>query len=126
MNKDIAEYVGRCLTCAKVKAEHQKPSGLLEHPEIPLWKWEQIAMDFITKLPRTSSGHDTIWVIIDRLTKSAHFLPMRETFTMDKLARLYINEIVVRHGVPLSIISDRDSRFTSRESIGKTKSSNGA
>ncbi|KAD4585746.1 hypothetical protein E3N88_23347 [Mikania micrantha] len=96
------------------KVEHQKPSGLLEQPEIPLWKWEQTAMDFITKLPRTSSGQDTIWVIIDRLTKSAHFLPMRETFTMDKLARLYINEIVVRHGVPLSIISDRDSRFTSR------------
>ncbi|KAD7116962.1 hypothetical protein E3N88_04230 [Mikania micrantha] len=114
MKKDIAEYVGQCLTCAKVKAEHQKPSGLLVQPEIPLWKWEQIAMDFITKLPRTSSGHDTIWVIIDRLTKSAHFLPMRETFAMDKLARLYINEIVVRHGVPLSIISDRDSRFTSR------------
>ncbi|KAD2805410.1 hypothetical protein E3N88_38787 [Mikania micrantha] len=114
MKKDIAEYVGRCLTCAKVKAEHQKPSGLLEQPEIPLWKWEQIAMDFVTKLPRTSSGHDTIWVIVDRLTKSAHFLPMRETYTMDKLAKLYIDEIVVRHGVPLSIISDRDSRFTSR------------
>ncbi|KAD2394393.1 hypothetical protein E3N88_41370 [Mikania micrantha] len=114
MKKNIAEYVGRCLTCAKVKTEHQRPSGLLEQPEILLWKWEQIAMDFITKLPRTSSGHDTIWVIIDRLTKSAHFLPMRETFTMDRLARLYINEIVVRHGVPLSIISDRDSRFTSR------------
>ncbi|KAD4584874.1 hypothetical protein E3N88_22475 [Mikania micrantha] len=95
MKKDIAEYVGQCLTCAKVKAEHQRPSGLLEQPEIPLWKWEQIAMDFITKLPRTSSGHDTIWVIIDRLTKSAHFLPMRENFTMDKLARLYINEIVL-------------------------------
>ncbi|KAD7116916.1 hypothetical protein E3N88_04184 [Mikania micrantha] len=99
MKKDMAEYVGRCLTCAKVKAEHQKPSGLLEQPEIPLWKWEKIAMDFITMLPRTSSGHETIWVIIDRLTKSAHFLPMRETFTMDRLARLYINEIVVRHSV---------------------------
>ncbi|KAD6796321.1 hypothetical protein E3N88_07217 [Mikania micrantha] len=114
MKKDIAEYVGRCLTCAKVKAEHQKPSGLLEQPEIPLWKWEQIAMDFITKLPCTSSGHETIWVIIDRLTNSAHLLSMRETFTTDKLAKLYINKIVVRHGVPLSIISDRDSRFTSR------------
>ncbi|KAD2805210.1 hypothetical protein E3N88_38587 [Mikania micrantha] len=71
-------------------------------------------MDFVTKLPRTPSGHDTIWVIVDRLTKSAHFLSMRETYSMDKLAKLYINEIVVRHGVPLSIISDRDSRFTSR------------
>ncbi|KAD6118973.1 hypothetical protein E3N88_10244 [Mikania micrantha] len=103
IKKDIAEYVVRCLTCAKVKAEHQKLSGFLEQPEIPLWKWEQIAMDFITKLPRTSSGHDTIWVIIDRLTKSAHFLPMRETFTMDKLARLYINEIVKSLGTNLNL-----------------------
>ncbi|GKD10672.1 putative reverse transcriptase domain-containing protein [Tanacetum coccineum] len=97
-----------------VKAEHQRPSGLLQQPEIPKWKWERIAMDFVTKLPRTSSGHDTIWVIVDRLTKSAHFLPMREDYKMDRLARLYLNEIVARHGVPISIISDRDSRFTSR------------
>ncbi|GJY23383.1 reverse transcriptase domain-containing protein [Tanacetum coccineum] len=75
---------------------------------------ERIAMDFVTKLPRTSSGHDTIWVIVDRLTKSAHFLPMREDYKMERLARLYLNEIVARHGVPISIISDRDSRFTSR------------
>ncbi|KAD6118893.1 hypothetical protein E3N88_10164 [Mikania micrantha] len=114
MKTDVATYVGKCLTCAKVKAEHQKPLGLLEQPEIPQWKWEQIAMDFITKLPRTSSGHDSIWVIIDRLTKSAHFLPIREDNKMERLARLYVNEIVVHHGVPLSIISDRDSRFTSR------------
>ena len=70
-------------------------------------------MDFITKLPKTSSGYDTIWVIVDRLTKSAHFLPIQETDSMDKLARLYVKEIVARHGVPISIISDRDSRFTS-------------
>ncbi|GJR17152.1 reverse transcriptase domain-containing protein [Tanacetum coccineum] len=114
MKKDIAEYVSRCLTCLKVKAEHQRPSGLLQQPEIPIWKWEGIAMDFVTKLPRTSSGHDTIWVIMDRLTKSAHFLPMREDYKMERLARLYLNEIVSRHGVPISIISDRDSRFTSR------------
>ncbi|GKB56611.1 putative reverse transcriptase domain-containing protein [Tanacetum coccineum] len=73
-----------------------------------------IAIDFVTKLPRTSSGHDAIWVIMDRLTKSAHFLPMCEDYKMDRLARLYLNEIVARHGVPISIISDRDSRFTSR------------
>ncbi|GJX13452.1 putative reverse transcriptase domain-containing protein [Tanacetum coccineum] len=91
-----------------------RPSGLLQQPKIPVWKWEGIAMDFITKLPRTSSGHDTIWVIVDRLTKSTHFLPMREDYKMDRLARLYLNEIVARHGVPISIISDRDSRFTSR------------
>ncbi|GJV76410.1 putative reverse transcriptase domain-containing protein [Tanacetum coccineum] len=79
-----------------------------------IWKWEGIAMDFVTKLPRTSSGHDTIWVIVDRLTKSAHFLPMRGDYKMERLARLYLNEIVARHGVPISIISDRDIHFTSR------------
>ncbi|GKA81288.1 reverse transcriptase domain-containing protein [Tanacetum coccineum] len=83
-------------------------------PEIPEWKWEGIAMDFVTKFPRTSSRHDTIWVIMDRLTKSAHFIPMREDYKMDRLARLYLNEIVARHGVPISIILDRDSHFTSR------------
>ena len=114
MKADIATYVNKCLTCLKVKAEHQKPSGMLQQPEIPLWKWEQISMDFITKLPRTSNGHDTIWVIVDRLTKSAHFLPIREDFKMKRLSRLYINEVVARHGIPASIISDRDSRFTSR------------
>ncbi|KAI3784173.1 hypothetical protein L1987_43267 [Smallanthus sonchifolius] len=114
MKKDIALYVAKCLTCSKVKAEHQRPSGLLEQPEIPVWKWENLAMDFITKLLRTSSGYDSIWVIIDRLTKSAHFLPIREDFKVGKLARIYIDEIVSRHGVPLNIISDRDARFTSR------------
>ncbi|GKC20657.1 putative reverse transcriptase domain-containing protein [Tanacetum coccineum] len=114
MKKDIATYVSKCLTCSKVKAEHQKPSGLLQQPEIPEWKWENITMDFINKLPRTSSGHDSIWVIVDRLTKSAHFLAIREDYKIERLARLYINEIVARHGVPVSIISDRDSYFTSR------------
>ncbi|GJW19267.1 putative reverse transcriptase domain-containing protein [Tanacetum coccineum] len=114
MKKDVAEYGRKCLTCLKVKAEHQRLSGFLQQPEIPVWKWEGIAMDFVTKLPRTSSGHDIIWVIVDRLTKSAHFLPMREDYKMERLARLYLNEIVARHGVPISIISDRDSRFTSR------------
>ncbi|KAD4982100.1 hypothetical protein E3N88_18771 [Mikania micrantha] len=114
MKKDIAAYVARCLTCSQVKAEHQKPSGMLQQLELPVWKWEMITMDFITKLPRTSCGNDTIWVIVDRLTKSAHFLSMKETYSMDKLAQLYVNEIVSLHGVPLSIVSDRDSRFTSR------------
>ncbi|GJS21783.1 reverse transcriptase domain-containing protein [Tanacetum coccineum] len=114
MKAIIAEYVGKCLTCSRVKAECQKPSGLLIQPEIPTWKWERITMDFVTKLPRTSSGHDTIWVIVDRLTKSEHFIPTRETYSMETLTRLYIKEIVSRHGVPISIISDRDSHFTSR------------
>ncbi|GJX57643.1 putative reverse transcriptase domain-containing protein [Tanacetum coccineum] len=114
MKKDIALYVSKCLTCSKIKAEHQRPFGLLQKHEILKWKWERIAMDFVTKLPRTSSGHDAIWVIIDRLTKSAYFLPMREDYKMDRLAKLYLNEIVARHGVPISNISDRDGLFTSR------------
>ncbi|KAD4981917.1 hypothetical protein E3N88_18588 [Mikania micrantha] len=113
MKAEIATYVGKCLTCSKVKVEYQKPSGLLQQPEIPMWKWEQISMDFITKLPKTTSGCDTIWVIVDRLTKSAHFLPIKETDKLDKLTRIYLKEVVTRHGVPISIISDRDSRFTS-------------
>ncbi|GKE05847.1 putative reverse transcriptase domain-containing protein, partial [Tanacetum coccineum] len=71
MKADIATYVSKCMTCAKVKAEHQRPSGLLVQPEIPEWKWDNITMDFITKLPKSSQGFDTIWVIVDRLTKSA-------------------------------------------------------
>ncbi|GKA86592.1 putative reverse transcriptase domain-containing protein [Tanacetum coccineum] len=80
-----------------------RPPGLLQQPEIPVWKWEGIAMDFVTKLPRTSSGHDIIWVIVDRLTKYAHFLPMREDYKMERLARLYLNEIVARHGTRLDM-----------------------
>ncbi|GJZ30330.1 putative reverse transcriptase domain-containing protein [Tanacetum coccineum] len=114
MKKDIDMYVSKCLTFLKVKAEHQRSFDLLQQPEIPKWKWEGIAMDFVTKLLKTSSGHDTIWVIVDRLTKSAHFLPMPEDYKVDRLAKLYLNEIVARHGVPISIISNRDSRFTSR------------
>ncbi|GKF43863.1 putative reverse transcriptase domain-containing protein [Tanacetum coccineum] len=114
MKRDIAEYVSKCLTCLKVKAEHQRPSGLLYQPEIPVWKWEGIAMDFITKLPTTSSGHDTIWVIVDRLTKFAHFLPIREDYKMDRSARLYLNEIVARHGVPISIIVVSHQGFSSQ------------
>ncbi|GJZ58361.1 putative reverse transcriptase domain-containing protein [Tanacetum coccineum] len=101
-----------CLTCSRVKAECQKLSGLLIQPEIPTWKWERITMDFVTKLPKTSSGHDTIWIIVDRLTKSTHFIPIKETDSMETLTRLYLKEIVSRHGVPISIISDRDSHFT--------------
>nr|GEW30990.1 retrotransposon protein, putative, Ty3-gypsy subclass [Tanacetum cinerariifolium] len=103
----------KCLTCAKVKAEYQKPSGLLVQLEIPQWKRENIAMDFVTKFPKTATGEDTIWVIVDRLTKSAHFLPMREDDSLEKLMRQYLKEVVSRHGVPVSIIFDRDGRFSS-------------
>nr|GEX06478.1 putative reverse transcriptase domain-containing protein [Tanacetum cinerariifolium] len=107
---DIATYVSKCLTCLKVKSEHQKPFGLLVQPKIPQWKWDNNTMDLVTKLPRTSSGYDTIWVIMDHLTKSSYFLPMREDDSMDKLTKLYLKEVVTRHGIPISIISDRDPR----------------
>ncbi|GJU75457.1 putative reverse transcriptase domain-containing protein [Tanacetum coccineum] len=110
----IVEYVGKCLTCSRVKAECQKPSGLLIQLEIPTCKWERITMDFVTKLPKTSTRHDTIWVIVDCLTKSTYFIPTRATNSMETLTRLYIKEIDLRHGVPITIISDRDSHFTSR------------
>ncbi|GJV24734.1 putative reverse transcriptase domain-containing protein [Tanacetum coccineum] len=92
MKRDIAIYVSMCLTYAKVKAEHQRPSGLLQQPKIPEWKWDKIIMDLITKLPRSRSGHDAIWVIVDRLTKSAYFLAIRKDFSTEKLARLYIDK----------------------------------
>nr|GEZ17400.1 reverse transcriptase domain-containing protein [Tanacetum cinerariifolium] len=114
IKKDIALYVSKCLTYSKIKAKHPRLFGLLQQHEISEWKWERIAIDFITKLPRTGNRHDAIWVIVDRLTKFAHFLPIQEDFKMDRLARLYLNEIVSRHGVPISIISGRDSRITLR------------
>nr|GEU48334.1 putative reverse transcriptase domain-containing protein [Tanacetum cinerariifolium] len=104
----------KCFTCLKIMAKHQRPFGLLQQPEILEWKCERLAMDIVMKLPRTSSGHDSIWVIVDRLTKLAHFLPMREDYKMDRLARLYLNEIIARYGVPVSIIFDRNGHFTSR------------
>ncbi|GJX75567.1 putative reverse transcriptase domain-containing protein [Tanacetum coccineum] len=113
MKAEITTYVSKCLTCAKVKAKYQKPSGLLVQLEIPQWKWENITMDFVTKLLKKATGQDTVWVIVDRLTKSAHFVPMREDDSLEKLTRQYLKEVVSRHGVPISIISDRDGRFTS-------------
>ncbi|GJU41685.1 putative reverse transcriptase domain-containing protein [Tanacetum coccineum] len=113
MKAEIATYVSKCLTCAKVKVEYQKASGLLVQPKIPQWKWENITMDLVTKLPKSATGKDTIWVIVDRLTKSAHFFPMKEDGTLEKLTRQYLKEVVSRHGVPVSIISDHDRRFTS-------------
>ncbi|GKF24725.1 reverse transcriptase domain-containing protein [Tanacetum coccineum] len=121
MKADIATYVRKCLTCAKVKAEHQRPSGSLVQPEIPQWKWDKITMDFLIKIHKSSQGYDTIWVIVDRLTKSAIFIPMRETDPMKKLARMYLKEVVMRHGIPVSIICDCDPRFASnsRRSLQK-------
>ncbi|GKD75235.1 putative reverse transcriptase domain-containing protein, partial [Tanacetum coccineum] len=111
MKANIATYVSKCLTCAMVKAKHQRPSGLLVQPEIPQWKWDNITMDFVTKLPKSPQGYDTIWVIVDRLTKSVIFVPMRETDPLEKLAKLYLKEVVARHEIPVSIICDRDPSY---------------
>ncbi|GJX58459.1 putative reverse transcriptase domain-containing protein [Tanacetum coccineum] len=103
MKADIATYVSKCLTCARVKDEHQIPSGLLVPPKIPPWKWDNITMDFVMKLPKSSQGYDTIWVIVDRLTKSAIFTPMRETDSMEKLGRMYLKEKALDTSLDMSI-----------------------
>ena len=114
MKKEISEYVSKWLTCQQVKAEHQVPSCLLNPLPIPQWKWNNITIDFISDFPITQRKHDAIWIVVDRLTKSVHFLSVRLDYTMDRLADLYVSEIVILHGIPLSIVFDRDPRFTSR------------
>ena len=84
MKRNVGDFVRRCLTCQQIKAEHQRPAGLLQPLEVAEWKWEHITMDFVTHLPRTSWKHDAVWVIVDRLTKSAHFLVVRMTFTLEE------------------------------------------
>ena len=114
MKRDVIEYVSKCLTCQQVKAKHQVPSGLLNPISIPQWKWDNIAMDFVSGLLLTQKKHDSVWMIIDKLTKSAHCILVRIDYSMDQIAELYVDEIVRMHGVPLSIVSDWDPRFTSR------------
>ena len=107
MKRDIVDFIAKCPNCQQVKSEHQRPGGTLQRMPIPEWNWERIAMDFVVGIPKTLGKFDSIWVIVDRLTKSAHFIPVKVTYNAEKLARLYISEIVRLHGVPLSIISDR-------------------
>ena len=114
MKRDVARYISKCAVCQQVKIEHQRPGGLLQSLPIPEWKWDHITMDFVSGFPRTARGHNVVWVIVDRLTKSAHFLGMKTTDTTETLSQLYIREVVRLHGVPLSIVSDRDSRFVAR------------
>jgi hypothetical protein len=113
MKRLIAKFVSECHTCQRVKAEHQSPAGLMQPLNILEWKWEEIGMDFITGLPLTPKKKDMIWVIVDRLTKSAHFLAINQKDSEEKLANLYVQEIVSKHGVPKTIVSDRGSVFTS-------------
>jgi hypothetical protein len=109
MKRDIVEYVFLCGTYQRVKVEHQRPVGLLQPLNIPEWKWEEIGMDSIIGLPRTQAGHDSIWAIVDRLTKVAHFIPVKTTYLGAKLAKLYMSQIVCLHGVPKKIVSERGS-----------------
>jgi hypothetical protein len=113
MKREIAKFVSECHTCQRVKAEHQSPAGLMQPLNIPKWKWEEIGMDFITGLPLTPKKKDMIWGIVDRLTKSAHFLAVNQEDSREKLVDLYVQEIVSKHGVPKTIVSDRGSVFTS-------------
>jgi hypothetical protein len=106
-------YVAVCDSCQRIKAEHQRPAGLLQPLQIPQWKWDEIRMDFIVDLPRTRTGYDSIWVVVDRLTKATHFIPVKTTYNSVVLAELYMARIVCLHGVPKKIVSDRGTQFTS-------------
>ena len=114
MKKNIADFMSRCLVCQQVKAKHHKPLRTLHPLPILEWKWEHITMDFVVGLPRIQASYNAIWMIVDRLTKSVHFLVIRNNFSLDKLTKLYICEIVKLHGVLVSIVLNRDLRFTSR------------
>jgi len=114
MKTNVADIVASCLVCQKAKIEYQRVGGTLEPLEIPQWKWDNIVMDFVTHLPKSTRGYDAMWVIIDRLTKCAHFLPINQKLSMDKLAELYVREVVRLHGVSASIVSNQHLRFTSR------------
>jgi hypothetical protein len=113
MKREIAEHVAMCDSCRRIKAEHQRPAGLLQPLQIPQWKWDEIGMDFIVRLPRTRAGYDSIWVVVDRLTKSAHFIPVKANYSSAVLEELYMSRIVCLHGVPKKIVSDRGTQFTS-------------
>jgi hypothetical protein len=114
MKVDVSKYVAACEVCQRMKAEHKRPAGLLKPLEIPEWKWEHITMDFVVGLPCSPRGRDAIWVVVDRLTKSAHFIPMKTTNSASELVPLYMKEVIRLHGVPMSIVSYRDSKFVSK------------
>jgi hypothetical protein len=113
MKREIVDSVAVCDSCQRIKAEHQRPAGLLQPLQIPQWKWDEIGMDFIVGLPRTRTGYDSIWVVVDRLTKATHFIPVKTTYNSAVLAELYMARIVCLHGVPKKIVSDRGTQFTS-------------
>jgi transposase InsO family protein len=113
LKKEIVEYIARCMECQKVKAEHRHPAGLLQPLPIPEWKWDVVTMDFITGFPRTSKQHDSIMVVVDKLTKAAHFIPLKTTHRAADVVDIFLKEVAHLHGIPKTIVSDRDPKFTS-------------
>jgi hypothetical protein len=113
MKKEIDEYIARCMECQKVKAKHRHPAGLLHPLPIPEWKWDVVTMDFITGLPRTRKQHDSIMVVVDKLTKAAHFIPLKTTHRAVDVVDIFLKEVVCLDGIPKIIVSDRDPKFTS-------------
>ena len=114
MKNDVAEYIARCMECKKVKVEHWHPAGLLQPLPIPEWKWDVVMMDFITKLPKMILQNDAIMVVVDKLIKAAHFIPVKTTHKVANIANIYMKEVSRLHGILKDIISDRDSNFTSK------------
>nr|GFC30117.1 transposon Ty3-I Gag-Pol polyprotein [Tanacetum cinerariifolium] len=107
IKRDVATFVSKCLIYQQVKIEHQRASGLLQQLDIPVWKWDEISMDFVTGLPQTQRRHDAIWVVVDHLTKSAHFLPIRKDYPVSRLAEIFQLEIIRLHGTPSAIAGER-------------------
>jgi hypothetical protein len=114
LKKDIANYLAKCLECQQIKAEHRHPVGLLQPLPIPEWKWETISMEFITRLPNLTKQNDVIMVVVEKLSKSAHFVPVKSTCKALDIANIFMKEIFILHGMPKEIVSNRDTKFTSR------------
>ncbi|WMV46710.1 hypothetical protein MTR67_040095 [Solanum verrucosum] len=114
VKKGFAEFVAKCPNCQRFKVENQRPGGMAQNIKLLEWKWEMINMDFITSFPQSRKQHDSIWVIVDQMTKSAHFLLVKTTHSTEDYAKLHIQEVVSLHGVPISIISDRGAQFTAQ------------
>jgi hypothetical protein len=112
MKRDITEYIARCMECQKVKAEHTNPAGLLQPLPIPNWMWEVVTMDFITRLPKIDKLHDLIMVVVDKLTKDSHFIPLKTTHKAADVAEIFMKEVARLHEIPKTIVSDKDPKFT--------------
>jgi hypothetical protein len=113
IKRDVTEYVALCDTFQRVKTEHQRPARMLQLLQVPEWKWKEITTDFIVRLPRTRSGYNFLWVIVDRLTKVAHFRPVKMTYTGSQLAELYMPRIVCFYEIPIRIVSNRETQVIS-------------